>query len=109
MKHPTLLITIVALAGCSTIEPNTVRVEAEHLSHLTQHRPFTDEPTNYGLDSISAVAHWGKRSGFFVELGEGVIVDRETQYKGERQCGGFMGPRELFTGRIGYTFRLKGE
>ena len=98
------LIAALCISGCA-IEPNTVRVEGEHLSHLTQH--FGADPTHFGLDSVSVVAHWGKPAGAFLELGEGIELDRAMRVNGDREIGAFFGPRELFTGRIGYTFKLK--
>ena len=35
----------IQLSACAALVPNSVRPEFEHMSHMTQHAPFTDHPT----------------------------------------------------------------
>ena len=99
-----LLVLAALCSGCA-LAPNTIRPELEHISHLTQH--FGSNQTRYGADIVSVVAHWDTPHHTFIEIGEGIDIDKRTQYKGEQQCGEIMGPREQFTARIGYTFTVK--
>jgi hypothetical protein len=95
-------LSAALLTGCA-LEPQSVRVELDHTSHATQHEPFTAHPTGYGYDQAAVIAHWNAR-GAFVEIGEGVILERCV----DDVCNGsFAGPREVFTGRVGYVFELK--
>lgn len=99
-----LFAALLILNGCSAlrvIEPDTVRPEFEHISHATQHEPFTSSPTNYGANIVSVIAHWDTPKGTYLELGEGISLDRD--YDGQ-ECGEIAGPREQFTLRIGYVF-----
>lgn len=96
-----LLLLFVSLNGCA-IAPDSIRPEVEHLSHLSQHKPFTDHPAHYGSDLVSVIARWDIRKAFYFEIGEGVALekyDRWTQSYGE-----LVGPREEFTARVGYIF-----
>lgn len=88
---------ICLLAGCALV-PDYYEVAAEHQSHLTQHEPFTDQPTEYGSEIIEGVAGWGKSSGGpFAELSEGYAVGPNA----------ILGPREIFQGRAGYRWRVR--
>jgi hypothetical protein len=107
-RHARRLIALSAalsLCACATIAPNDVRLEAEHLSHLTQHRPFTDHPTDYGADLINAIAHWDVGRNGYVELGEGYNFSKA--WPDIDSHGEIIGPREEFTARAGLRFRLK--
>jgi hypothetical protein len=89
------------LAGCATyIQPEIV-----HQSHATQHQPFTDSPTRYGSNQAAVVLGWDLPHNVNVELAEGISLDRH--YTQSNQYGEIEGPREQFTGRIGYRFNLK--
>src|SRR5262249_50920099 len=79
----TVFAMVLAVAGCATVEPNSVRVYGEHVSHLTQHEPFTDHPTNYGYNAINVEAHW--QSGpVFVDVAEGYVLESKLN----NACGG---------------------
>ena len=96
------LAGVLALSGCA-LEPNNARVEFEHTSHVTQHEPFTSETTRYGINSVAVIAHWRVAAGAYMELGEGVSLDRCAN----GYCGSFRGPREQFIGRAGYVVNFK--
>jgi hypothetical protein len=102
MKSLALLIPLT-LSACAVM-PDTVRTEFEHISHATQHRPFTDTPTKYGANMANLVLHWDLPKRFTVELAEGIDLDRH--YRDTNSCGEIMGPREEFTARIGYSFKV---
>ena len=100
-----IVSALLILNGCSVlkvIEPDTVRPEFEHISHATQHQPFTNSPTNYGANIASIIVHWDTPKDTYLELGEGMSLDREWY---GRECGEIAGPREQFTLRVGYVFR----
>lgn len=103
-KFPLAAALVFLMGGCA-IEPNTVRVEFDHTSHATQHAPFTNTPTDYGSNVANVVAHWDTPAHTFVEIGEGMSLDRH--WADTNSCGDVIGPREQFTLRIGRTFRLK--
>ena len=97
-----MVIAAVAaqLSACMAIVPNSVRPEFEHMSHMTQHAPFTDHPTRYGANVANLVLHWDAPHHIQVEVAEGIDMDRAWgQSEGE-----ILGPREEFTARIGYSF-----
>lgn len=99
-----LIAASLALSGC-VLAPNTLSPVVEHVSHATQHRPFTNSPTSYGYNQVALVAHWRIVRGAFVEVSEGYNWGpRNTE--GEA-CGGLYGPHEVFMARAGYTFTVK--
>ena len=107
-RHVRRILTVTAalsLCACATITPNDIRLEAEHLSHATQHEPFTDHPTNYGANLINAIAHWDVGRCGYVELGEGYNFSHS--WPDINAHGEIIGPREEFTARAGLRFRLK--
>jgi hypothetical protein len=93
----------LALAGCAAL-PNSVRPEFEHISHASQHEPFTDHPTRYGANVANLVLHWDLPKHITLELAEGVDLDRH--YVSSDSCGEIIGPREQFTGRVAYSFTI---
>jgi hypothetical protein len=96
---------LAALSGCATLEPNAINVEGEHLSHLTQHRPFTDHPTDYGANELGVIAHWNLGSHAYADVGEGYNFSHN--WPAINSHGEIVGPREQFTARIGWTFRVR--
>lgn len=108
LLHAELLAFLMTctLAGCGTLhtlEPSTLPIELVHVSHLTQHAPFTSDPHSYGYNAVMAGARWNLPAHFSVTLEEGLNVQRQhSDY-----CGSLRGPRELFTGRITYEVPLK--
>lgn len=107
----TIFALVLALAASSAnaldlidFAPNTVGPEFEHLSHATQH--FGSDPSNYGSEIMSIVARWDLPKGFYVELAEGLDLDKHWGESYHHGCGELEGPREEFQGRIGYKFRI---
>lgn len=93
-----------ALSGCAALVPNTVTPFAEHVSHLTQHEPFcaADRQAHIGYEEVGVAARWDYRAAF-VEVAEGYnFASKEGQ-----ACAGLCGEREVFSARVGYSFRLK--
>jgi hypothetical protein len=110
---PLVLLIAVLVSGCSTmrsLEPNTVAVYGEHVSHVTQHEPFTSETTNYGYNTVNVSARWqcekSPCAGAFLEVAEGLNVGRRDDVP-FRSYSGLAGPREVFSARAGYQWRVK--
>ena len=106
------LALTVSMSGCTALKPVSIPIEVEHISHLTQHEPFTDHPTNYGLYTVSAGLKWEPAPHFTITLMEGINVNRGWQWRepdGETVPfhGGLMGGRETFQGRITYEIPLR--
>jgi uncharacterized protein YceK len=97
----------LVLSGCSTIMPNTIGPNYKHMSHLTQHRPFTSNPTNYGADMIGVVAKWKITPNLNLSLGESINL--EKKYPGFQEYGDIVGPREQFSAEVSYDFKIKGN
>lgn len=98
-----LVLTVLCVAGCA-LEPNAVRMEAEHVSHISQH--FGTAPTDYGFDAISVVAHW-QVSHAYLDVSEGINVSPRFQGVVGPVYGAFAGPRETFQARAGWEIPLK--
>jgi len=91
------------LGGCAVL-PDYIGPELEHLSHATQHEPFTSHPTNYGSEVFNITAEWGALDGGpYAELSEGIDLD---PCRGGA-CGEIAGPREQFHARFGWRFRIR--
>lgn len=109
MKTLILGATLVSsLSGCAalnTVAPDTIAPEFEHMSHALQHAPFAVIPTNYGTEIIQVTAEWDIGKHVYIALSEGVALGAPgmdgTHY------GEIQGPREQFTGKIGYRFQVK--
>lgn len=87
----TAVASALLLAGCAVL-PNNVRVETEHVSHITQH--FGTERTNYGYDVVGVVGRW-QFGHAYVEAGDSYSPDRLDGY------------HEVFQARFGYEFQVK--
>lgn len=48
-----LTIWLTALAGCSTLEPNAITLDAAHTSHH-----YGSGPYDYGADTLGVGEHW---------------------------------------------------
>lgn len=96
-----VLLTLLGVDAC-VVAPDSIRPELEHMSHLTQHEPFTSHPTKYGSDVINVVAHWDTPKHTYFELAEGVSIDKRDRWT--QSYGELVGSREEFTARIGYVF-----
>jgi hypothetical protein len=101
-----LAYTVVCmLGGCASLEPNYITPELEHMSHATQHRPFTGSPTRYGADIASLVVGWELGQHLNIELAEGVSLDKH--YPQTPSWGEIEGPREEFSARVRYKIELR--
>lgn len=100
----TLLLIALALEGCAAL-PNTIAPEFEHMSHATQHEPMTNAPTEYGAEILNLTAEWNLTPRFYIALSEGIALNnRDSCDCGYGEIGG---PREQFTGRMGYRFTVR--
>jgi hypothetical protein len=97
----------MALTGCA-LAPDSIRPELQHLSHVSQHQPFTDSPTNFGATMATVMAHWDIPHAY-VEVGEGIVLDSLSARNaaGETAYGEIEGPREQFIGRVGLIIPVK--
>ena len=105
MKSYILVPGILALAACAAM-PDTVTPEIVHMSHVTQHRPFTGNPTEYGSNEVGVRASWLNGPLHF-DIGEYLSLDKcYATLVGSTACGEIAGPREQFRASIGYTFKV---
>lgn len=101
----TLLGAAAVLSGCVSLEPTSVRLYGEHVSHATQH--FESAPTDYGYNALSVELHW-QANGAFLDVAEGINLNSRDKLDTTADCyGGLWGPREVFTLRAGYEIPLK--
>jgi hypothetical protein len=102
--------TLIALAGplggCA-LAPRQIAVYGEHVSHATQH--FGDTRTDYGFDTVNVAAQWRTADGAgpFADVAEGYNLDSKWHYAGYDTVGALIGPREVFSARVGWIFRLR--
>lgn len=101
----TWVLLALTLSGCASLVPNYVAPELEHMSHATQHAPFTNEPTRYGANIASVVIGYNLPHNFNVELAEG--VDLNKHYPQSNQFGEIEGPREQFSARVRYMIEVR--
>lgn len=99
-----LLMCVSALTSCATIEPNAVSLEAEHVSHISQH--FGAHPTNFGYDDLMLAARW-RRGRFHWRLADGMVLEAQDPRVNEKCYGGLWGPREVFEASAGYDIWRK--
>lgn len=104
--HIIALLATATMSGCCLV-PNAVRPEFEHVSHATQHEPFTSHPGNCGYNAVNFVAKWTPAPRVVIEASEGINISRNWSAPSYPQYGSLGGPREIFTLRIGYEFRLR--
>jgi hypothetical protein len=100
MKTIIALVATAALTGCA-LAPNTVRLQAEHVSHATQH--IDGSGTHIGAELVGVVAHW-QRKGWFVSIEEAYNLSPADRYRCD---GGICGNREVFEAAVGYEWRVK--
>lgn len=103
MKHIGIIALMVLCASCA-LEPNAVRFEAEHVSHISQH--FGPNPTEYGFDAVSIVAHW-QYSHVYLDVSDGINVSPALKGVVGPVYGALGGPRETFQARAGYEIPLQ--
>jgi hypothetical protein len=99
MKSLALIATVLALTGCAAM-PDRARVELSHDSHSTTGSVGCKANCSEdGLSRASLILKW-QRGPVTVEMGEGWNLQG-------RNGGGFYGPGEVFTARMGYEFNLR--
>jgi hypothetical protein len=94
MKVSAGIICLLALTGCSSVpicEKKSLRSEYEHVSHWTVGPPISPQSDEDWIDHISLIGRC-RNDRAYVEIGAGYIINE----------GGFKGPDETFTGRVGY-------
>ena len=107
----TKTIGIIALAvllqGC-VLAPDSIRPEVEHMSHVSQH--FTSDHTyysgHYGANTAEIVAHWDLPHAY-IEVGEGIPLDKHWRAVGVEGYGEIEGPRDQFIARAGFIIPTK--
>lgn len=99
------LLAILIIDGCAVL-PDSVRPELSHMSHLSQHRPCTDSPTNYGSNLASIALHWNLPARAYIELVEGLDLDKHWTNVGTEGNGEIVGPREQTSIRLGWVFTV---
>lgn len=88
------------LTGCC-LAPNTVRLQAEHISHASQHMDGTSG--HIGAELVGLVAHW-QVQGWFVNAEESYNLSPTDSYACD---GGICGNREVFQAQAGYEWIIK--
>jgi hypothetical protein len=97
-----LVLVVAAMSGCA-LQPTSVRLYAEHVSHATQHVPIADISTQYGYNTVDLELHWQRGPGF-LDLAEGYNLNGKDC---PLPCyGALEGPREVFHARIGLELPL---
>lgn len=89
-----------SLCGCAAV-PNAVRLQAEHVSHASQH--IDGSGGHIGAELVGIQAHW-QWGHWFANAEESYNLSPADRY----ECtGGICGNREVFQAQAGYEFRLK--
>ncbi|MGC1477330.1 MAG: hypothetical protein WA804_15895 [Terriglobales bacterium] len=71
------------------------------MSHATQHWPFTNHSTEYGANMANLVLAWTP-GAVRIELAEGINLNPHEGIG----FGEIEGPREEFSARVSYTFKV---
>lgn len=87
---------IVLTGGCAQLMPAAVHLESEHTSHMSQHQPFTDHPTNIGYDTASVGLMWQPVKHMAVVIEDGYAYHTKLD-----------ATREVFQARISYDIPLR--
>lgn len=88
---------MITLAGCSTVEPDTLTIDSSHVSHH-----YGSGPYDYGADTLGVGEHW-QRGPVSVDVAEYARHDKP------------FGPGAIDTwepelsASAHYTFKLKGN
>jgi hypothetical protein len=99
-------LIVACIAQGADLRPDSVDVELDHVSHVSQH--FGPDPTVYGYDVVGFAARWNyKRAS--VTIVEGAIIERcYMAGPSNPECGAMVGRnRELFQARVSYTLWSK--
>jgi hypothetical protein len=98
------LLLVIAMCSCATLEPNSIRLYGEHVSHATQH--LQNDPTDYGYNTVNLELHYKVR-GVFLDLSEGINLNAKDKNVPWAEYGALDGPREVFQARFGYEWQVK--
>jgi len=90
-------LCLTARARAFDLYPDALAIEAQHVSHVTQHEPFTSTPTNYGYNAIDLALKW-RYGPLQLVVSDGVVTERCYV----DHCGGLAGKREVFNARVSY-------
>ena len=105
-----LAVFICVVSGCS-IEPERVSAFAEHMSHATQHPPFTDHNQTCGADIVGVAANWDISRRVHLSVSEGIALERHYPAAPGYQDGSYgeiIGPnREQFEARVSFDLWSK--
>jgi hypothetical protein len=91
-----IAFAIVLTTGCAQLKPAAIHLEAEHTSHISQHQPFTDHPTNMGYESLGAGARWQPAKNVSLIVVESYLPRTRLDAM-----------REVFQARLTYEIPLK--
>src|SRR5271165_5456516 len=95
-------LCLTARAHAFDLYPDALAIEAQHVSHVTQHQPFTATPTNYGYEAIDLALKW-RYGPLQLVVSDGLILGTCVRYTATLQtCGSSIGPRETFNARVSY-------
>ena len=83
---------VAALAGCATLEPDAVRLDAGHQSSIGQH--LQSGPQDFGMNTVNVAATW-RRGRWVAEVSEGYAV------QGIDACV-HCSSRDVFEAHVGY-------
>lgn len=93
MKHLAVIAAAALLSACTTLPPDSLRAEAEHVSHPLAGWPVSASNTEDALTQVNVIGRW-QRDRFYVEHGLGWNIQGANG-------GGFYGPGLTYTGRVG--------
>jgi len=97
-----ILFWVICLSSCAAL-PNTITPQLTHESHIMQHEPFTNQPTDYGANILETEARWNLPRNFTLSVADGVNLSQ--QYPQMPGYGEIMGrTRETFRASFGYSF-----
>lgn len=94
-----LVVCGASLTGCAVL-PDEAEPEIYHESHITQHAPISDDPTNFGRNVGALSLNWERGP---IEL----RVEDGYAFHGNDGCG--RCPKEVFRATLGYKIPLKGK
>lgn len=70
------VLACLALTGCASVQPDTIRLGVEHLSSISQH--LGKDPTNQGLEVVYVSANWEPARGVHLVVLDGGVVGGGT-------------------------------
>lgn len=92
-----IIAAALVLTGCATLEPDAVRLNLQHTSHITQH--FEAENFDAGYNAVMLDVNW-TRSRFHLDISDGINLQPKDSTVIEAY-GGLAGPREVFQATLG--------